>query len=85
MSDLTRRIVYPFGGGIAVLVPCKCGLTVEQIAQKDVPAGVPYLIVDATDIPTDRTYRSAWRADFSQPDGYGLGPEAFAAQQQEQP
>lgn len=62
-------------------MPMPCGLTVEQIARKDVPAGVPYLIVDATDIPADRSLRAAWRADFSQPDGYGIGPEAFAAEQ----
>ena len=68
---MRERIVYPIGESIAVLVPCECGLTVTQIAQKDVPAGVPFVIVDATDIPTDRTYRTAWRCDFSQPDGYG--------------
>jgi hypothetical protein len=68
---MRERIIYPLGDGVAVLVPCECGLTVDQIARKDVPAGLPYLIVDATEIPTDRTYRAAWRADFSQPDGYG--------------
>lgn len=67
-----QRIVYPHGNGIAVLTPLECGLTVEQIARKDVPAGLPYLVVDATDIPSDRSVRAAWRADFSQPDGYGL-------------
>jgi hypothetical protein len=72
---IDKRIVYPIGDGVAVLIPCDCGLTVEQIARKDVPAGVPYLIVDATDIPTDRTYRDAWRADFSTPDGHGGDPE----------
>lgn len=76
---IRERIVYPIGDGIAVITPLDCGLSVEQIAAKDVPAGVPYLIVDATDIPTDRTYRAAWTADFSTPDGHGLGPEAWAA------
>lgn len=74
-------IVYPSGEGIAVLFPCDCGLTVEQIARKDVPAGAPYIIADATDLPADTANRAAWRADFSQPDGYGIGPEAFAAEQ----
>lgn len=77
---IRERIVHPIGDGIAVITPLECGLTVEQIARKDVPAGVPYLIVDATDIPADREYRAAWRADFSTPDGYGLGPEAWAAE-----
>lgn len=73
MIDLAKRIVYPTGQGISVLVPCDCGLTIQQIAAKDVPAGSPYLIVDVADIPADRTYRAAWTCDFSQPDGYGLG------------
>ena len=76
---MRERILYPMGEGVAVITPLDCGLTVEQIARKDVPAGVPFVIVDATDIPADRTYRAAWRADFSTPDGYGIGPEAFAA------
>lgn len=78
---MRQRIVYPSGDGVSVLMPMPCGLTVEQIARKDVPAGLPYLIVDATDIPADRSLRAAWRADFSQPDGHGIGQEAFAAEQ----
>lgn len=60
MTDLTKRIVYPTDTGIAVIIPCDCGLTVEEIAKKDVPAGIKYRIVDATDIPSDRTFRGAW-------------------------
>jgi hypothetical protein len=56
------RIIYPTtGGGVAIIIPAPdCGLTIEQIAAKDVPAGVPYKIVDASDIPSDRTFRNAW-------------------------
>ena len=56
------RIIYPTPeGGVAIIVPAPdCGLTIEQIAAKDVPAGVPYSIVDASDIPSDRTFRNAW-------------------------
>ena len=69
---MTQRVIYPNDdGGIAVLIPAECGLTIEQIAAKDVPTGKPYLIVDATEIPEDRTYREAWAADFSNPDGVG--------------
>ena len=32
----------------------------EWIANKDVPAGKPFKIVDVTDIPSDRTFRDAW-------------------------
>ena len=56
------RIIYPTPeGGVAIIIPAPdCGLTIEQIAAKDVPAGVPYSIVDASDIPSDRTFRNAW-------------------------
>jgi hypothetical protein len=56
-----KRIIYTNDeGGVAIIVPADCGLTVEEIAAKDVPAGVAYNIVDVSDIPTDRTFRNAW-------------------------
>jgi hypothetical protein len=59
---MNSRILYPTeDGGVAVIIPAaECGLTIEQIAAKDVPAGKPYQIVDVADIPTDRTFRGAW-------------------------
>ncbi len=77
---MNKRIIYPNGkGGIAIITPAPCDLTIEQIAQKDTPAGVPYRIINASDIPEDRTKREAWEADFSSPDGYGMGAEAWFA------
>jgi len=59
---MNQRIIYPTTeGGVAVIIPAsECGLTIEQIAAKDVPAGTPYQIVDVADIPSDRTFRNAW-------------------------
>jgi hypothetical protein len=59
---MNQRIIYPSDtGGVCVLTPAlECGLTIEEIAAKDVPAGKPYKIVDVSDIPTDRTFRDAW-------------------------
>ena len=58
---MNQRIVYPTDdGGVAVIVPADCGLTIEEIAAKDVPAGKPYDIVDVSEIPSDRTFRGAW-------------------------
>jgi hypothetical protein len=56
------RIIYPTDdGGVAVIIPAaECGLSIEEIAAKDVPAGKPYKIVDVSDIPSDRTFRNAW-------------------------
>lgn len=59
---MNKRIIYPTDeGGVAVIIPMPdCGLTIEQIAAKDVPQGKPFKIVDVIDIPTDRTFRNAW-------------------------
>lgn len=65
------KIIFPNGsGGIAVIHPTG-EIPLEQVAVKDVPSGVPYLLVEDEDIPSDRTYREAWEADFNNPDGYG--------------
>ena len=57
---MNKRIIYPTDDGVAVIVPADCGLTIEEIAAKDVPDGVSYKIVDVADIPEDRTFRNAW-------------------------
>ena len=75
------KILYPNSeGGISVIHPTG-ELSIEDVCQKDVPAGVPYLIVSEDDIPSDRTFRNAWEADFSNPDGYGIGADAWFAKQ----
>lgn len=59
---MKQRIIYPTdAGGVAVIVPAaECGLTIEEIAAKDVPVGKPFKIINIADIPTDRTFRNAW-------------------------
>ncbi|MFM6959549.1 MAG: hypothetical protein ACKOW0_00800 [Schleiferiaceae bacterium] len=60
MSD--KRIIYSTAeGGVAIVVPApNSGLTIEEIAAKDCPAGASYEIVDVSAVPTDRTFRNAW-------------------------
>ena len=59
---MNKRIVYTNDDGtVAVIVPAdECGLTVEQIADKDVPAGKEYHIIEDSEVPSDRTFRGAW-------------------------
>jgi hypothetical protein len=61
---MEKRIIYPQDNGIvAIIVPTPEYLaehTIEELAQKDVPVGKPYKIIDASDLPTDRTFRDAW-------------------------
>lgn len=77
---MDKRIIHPNGnGGISIITPAPCDLTIDEIAKKDTPDGVPYRIINSSDIPDDRSTRDAWEADFSKPDGYGVGPEAWLA------
>lgn len=67
------KIIFPNGNGITVFTPSSDygDISIEQLAVKITPNGVPFLIVDASDIPTDRSQRGQWTADFSNPHGYG--------------
>ena len=69
-----KRIIYQNSdGGVSVIIPfLGCGLTIEQIAAKDVPTGKPFKIVNAADIPSDRSERDLWFVDKSDlTDGVG--------------
>ena len=58
---MNQRIIFQTDdGGVSVIIPADYGLTIEEIAQKDVPAGKQFKIVDVSDIPEDRTFRNAW-------------------------
>ena len=79
---MTQRIIYSNDdGSVSVIIPAPdCGLTVEQIALKDVPFGKPFKIIDVADLPADRTQRNAWTVDEADlTDGvgadYGVGSE----------
>ena len=57
---INQRILYPTpDGGVAIVVPTG-ELSIQEVAAKDVPEGVAYTIVDASEIPEDRTFRAAW-------------------------
>jgi len=61
---MEKRIIYKNDdGGVSVIIPADCGLTIEQIAAKDVPTGLAYKIVNVADIPADRSEREAWAVD----------------------
>jgi hypothetical protein len=44
----------------------------EELAQKDVPTGLKYKIVEDSIIPSDRSFRNAWEVEESElTDGVG--------------
>jgi len=67
-----KLAIFPNETTISVVVPApNCELSLEEICVKDVPTGVPYRIIDSSELPADREFRNAWEADFTNPDGYG--------------
>jgi len=85
MSDL--RIIYTNeNGGVSVIYPTPEALdahTIAEIAIKDVPAGKPYKIIDASEIPTDRTFRNAWTVNEANlTDGVGAESNEFPVKEQ---
>ena len=62
-----NRIIYLQDNGVAaVIIPTPEALEqygIQASAIKDVPAGKPFKIVDAADIPSDRSERDAWTVD----------------------
>lgn len=64
---MTQRIVYKNDDGtISIVIPTLEAIRaigIDKIAEKDVPTGKPYAILDASQIPSDRTFRTAWTID----------------------
>jgi hypothetical protein len=71
-----KRIIYKnTDSSVSIIVPSDEALqsmTIEQIANKDVPTGYKYKIVDVSEVPSDREFRNAWTIDEEElTDGVG--------------
>lgn len=68
-------------GGVGILYPtpeCLSKYTIQEIAEKDVPAGRPFKIVDESELPEDDTFFDAWEIDDSElTDGVGADRDYF--------
>ena len=62
MANSDYRLIYTRDDGcITIVCPSdKCGLTLEQIKEKDCPNDRTVYTVDKSEIPTDRSFRNAW-------------------------
>jgi hypothetical protein len=79
---MNQVILYKQDNGVvAIIRPTEEALNlygIEAIALKDVPAGKPYKIVDASEIPSDRSQRNAWTVDDAEfTDGVGAEYDTF--------
>lgn len=72
---MNQVIIYPnpdILGQICVILPTG-ELSIEEVAKKDVPQGLPYKILNRSDLPDTKLFRDAWECNFLNPDGHGLG------------
>ena len=62
MANSDYRFIYNNDeGGISIVIPTdNCGLTLEQIKDKDCPSGKTVYTVNKSEIPSDRSFRNAW-------------------------
>mgnify|MGYP001192148639 FL=1 len=65
MSDV---IIWKQDNGVlAITHPAlNCGLTIDEIAKKDLPTGKKYKIISSTELPNWDEFRDAWTC----PDDY---------------
>lgn len=64
---MSQRIIYtdPITGNVCVVIPTG-EEPIEEVAAKVIPVGISYKIVDASDIPADRSFRNAWKLEGDQ-------------------
>lgn len=82
---MSQVIIYKQDNGVVAIVrPTEEAIAlygIEAIAQKDVPAGKPYKIIDASEIPADRSQRNIWTVDDADlTDGIGADWDVFGSQ-----
>ena len=82
---MTQVIIYKTDeGGVAIVRPTQEALDahgIESIAIKDVPAGKPFKILDASEVPSDRSARDSWTVDDADlNDGVGGVSSEFEVQ-----
>ena len=80
---MSQVIIYPNNEGwLSVVAPAPgCGISIEEIARKDVPVGAPYHIINEDQLPKDNVFFNAWEADFSNPTGFSIGADAWFTEQ----
>ena len=79
------RIIYPNpesldGIGVIIVIPSG-DISTEEVARKDVPAGLPYFITTHDQLPEYWSQESC-EVNWSNPDGYGIGHDAWISEQQ---
>jgi len=71
-----QKIIYKDNdNNLVIITPTQKGLskmTIDEIARKDVPTGLPYKIIEDTELPIEKEFRNAWTInDTELTDGVG--------------
>jgi hypothetical protein len=70
-------------GSLALMHPSiENNISVYEIARRCVPVGIPYKIIELSELPADYTFIDAWEADMSNPHGHGIGEVAWFAEKE---
>ena len=63
---MTKRILYTKDGLVKVFTPTEVGLStadLSELARVVVPKGISFKIIDQSEVPSDRTFRDAWKEE----------------------
>ena len=73
------RIAYNDNQGLKFLIPAIQDIDIKIIADKDVPSGILYKLIEDSELPSRET-RNFWTMEIneSNADGIGLTKEEFA-------
>ena len=65
--EFKMKIVFlDHDDNVCILHPtpeAEASMSMIELGKKDVPKGLPFKVVNNSDIPTDRTFREAWTID----------------------
>jgi len=69
---MSQVIIYPLPNNSIAIVSPTGMIPLEETAKKDIPFGIPYLLIDDSILPIEHDdLFEAWEADFSEPHGVG--------------
>lgn len=71
------KIIFPQNNGEIAITFFESNEDLIEIGRRTTPNGIPFLIVQDSDLPADWFFSSAWVADFSNPSGFGIGPQRW--------
>jgi hypothetical protein len=74
------KIAYNDNEGLKILTPAMIDIDIKILADKDVPSGILYKLINEKDLPPRNT-RDAWELEINQSnaDGIGLTKNEFDA------